>query len=851
MKDFCINHFIRTMCKTRTLKQLPLLLIAGLASAATMAQGGAPVNDLCSSVTPTSLAIGGTLSFTGDNTNATFNGDAVPGSLLAQYPFANTWHAFTTTECSRVTVSYCATDSGWSNVWKLLTVQCPADSVIQASVSETTTCPNGNWTFTFNTLAAGTYYLPVPNVGFGQGGGPYSIQVSAEICAGVPPANDLCSNVVPQALSIGNTLNFTGNNSYATFAGDATPGTVLAQYPAPNTWHAFTTTTCSNVTVSYCGTASGWHNVWKLLAVDCPADSTIGASVADTTSCANGNWTFTFNTLAAGTYYLPVPNFGFGQGGGAYNIALSASNCAGVPPPNDLCSAITPQALVIGNPLTFTGDNSTATFAGDAAPGTVLAQFPAPNTWHAFTTTTCSDVTVSYCGTASGWSNVWKLLTVDCPADSTIGASASDTTSCANGNWTFTFNSLAAGTYYLPVPNFGFGQGGGMYSIQVSAATCAGAPPANDLCSNAVPQALSIGNTLTFTGNNTNATFAGDAAPGTVLAQYPAPNTWHAFTTTTCSNVTVSYCGTASGWSNVWKLLTVDCPAESTIAASASDTTSCANGNWTFTFNNLAAGTYYLPVPNFGFGQGGGPYFIQISAAYCAGMPPVNDLCTAVTPEALAIGNELTFIGDNSTATFTGDAAPGTLLAQYPFPNTWHAFTTSVCSNVTVSYCGTNSGWSTVWRLLSTDCPADSIIGATTADTTTCATGNWTFTFQSLAPGTYYLPVPHVGFGQGGGVYNIGVIATACTMGISDRSGAGTWAMYPNPATGNVTMTFPVDLGQAQLVILDMTGRVMISMPVSTSGSAQLDLAGKLAPGQYLVEVTTKNSRSAQRLIVH
>ncbi|MBS1940026.1 MAG: hypothetical protein JST38_04020, partial [Bacteroidetes bacterium] len=231
------------------------LLATGFISVAAMAQGGAPANDLCTNVVPQALAVGGSLTFTGDNSNATFPGDAAPGTVMAQYPAPNTWHAFTTTACSNVTVSYCGTASGWSNVWKLLSTDCPADSLIAASVSETTTCPNQNWTFTFNNLAAGTYYLPVPNFGFGQGGGAYSIAVSAVACAN---SNDLCTNVVPQALAVGASLTFTGDNSTATFDGDAVPGTVMAQYPAPNTWHAFTTTTCSNVTVSYCGTAAGW-----------------------------------------------------------------------------------------------------------------------------------------------------------------------------------------------------------------------------------------------------------------------------------------------------------------------------------------------------------------------------------------------------------------------------------------------------------------------------------------------------------------------------------------------------------------------------------------------------------------
>jgi hypothetical protein len=109
---------------------------------------------------------------------------------------------------------------------------------------------------------------------------------------------------------------------------------------------------------------------------------------------------------------------------------------------------VTPvKHLATGTTLTFTGDNTSATFPGDAVAGNILDQYPSPNTWHAFTTAECADVTVSYCGTNSGWSNVWKLLTTGCPADSIINPSAQETTTCANGNWTFSFTGLPAGTY--------------------------------------------------------------------------------------------------------------------------------------------------------------------------------------------------------------------------------------------------------------------------------------------------------------------------------------------------------------------------------------------------------------------
>ncbi|MEO5584147.1 MAG: T9SS type A sorting domain-containing protein, partial [Flavobacteriales bacterium] len=580
-----------------------------------------------------------------------------------------------------------------------------------------------------------------------------------------------------------------------------------------------------------------WSNVWRLLTTQCPANSVIQASASNQTTCTNGNWTFRFNQLAAGTYYLPVPNVGFGQGGGAYSIDVSAMPCS-----NDLCSDISPVPLPIGSMLTFIGDNTTATFAGDAVPGSLLDQFPFADTWHAFTTTQCTNVTVSYCATDSGWSNVWRLLTTQCPADSVIPASTSDQVTCANGNWTFSFNQLAPGTYYLPVPNVGFGQGGGAYSIDVSAESCG-----NDHCEDITPQALALGGTLTFTGDNTNATFPGDAAPGSLLDQFPFADTWHAFTTTQCANITVSYCATDSGWSNVWKLLTQVCPADAVINATLAEQTTCANGNWTFNFNELPAGTYYLPVPNVGFGQGGGPYSITVNATNCS-----NDLCGNITAVSLPVGGTLTFTGDNTNATFPGDAVPGSFLDQFPFPDTWHAFTTTECSDITASYCATASGWSNVWRLLTTECPAGSVIGASSADTVNCPNGNWTFSFHQLQPGTYYLPVPNVGFGQGGGAYNIAVVSTACLPDhVQDLNSRTEWSVFPNPTTGEVTILSPREMGMVTVDLIDMTGRTMFSTQLVFNANArhQLPLSG-IAPGTYALRISTTNGRSSQLLIV-
>ncbi|MBP7450185.1 MAG: hypothetical protein KA817_09110, partial [Flavobacteriales bacterium] len=54
----------------------PLLSLTHGLAAEPPVLGSAPVNDLCTSVTPGSLEIGATLTFNGDNTDATFAGDA-------------------------------------------------------------------------------------------------------------------------------------------------------------------------------------------------------------------------------------------------------------------------------------------------------------------------------------------------------------------------------------------------------------------------------------------------------------------------------------------------------------------------------------------------------------------------------------------------------------------------------------------------------------------------------------------------------------------------------------------------------------------------------------------------------
>jgi hypothetical protein len=596
----------------------PLLpLIAALLVTPLMAApglGGGPSNDLCGDVSAETLTIGASLTFTGDNTGATFDGDAVPGSFM-DLGLPSVWHAFTTTDCADVTISYCGIDPVFGNTWNWLATTCPADVMINATTFNTDDCGDGNKTLYFNALPAGTYYLPILLEPFSGAQGPYSVEVAADGCGSNSPANDLCTNVTAQALAIDGSLTFTGDNTGATFDGDAVPGSFM-DLGLPSVWHAFTTTDCADVTISYCGIDPVFGNTWNWLATSCPADVMINATTFNTDDCGDGNKTLYFNALPAGTYYLPVLTEPFSGAQGPYSVEVAAAGCGSNSPTNDLCTNVTAQALAIGASLTFTGNNTGATFDGDAVPGSFM-DLGLPSVWHAFTTTDCADVTISYCGIDPVFGNTWNWLATTCPADVMINATTFNTDDCGDGNKTLYFNALPAGTYYLPVLTEPFSGAQGPYSVEVSAAGCGSNSPDNDLCTNVTAQALALGASVEFTGDSEGATLPGDAVEGSLIAQVGLPNVWHAFTLSECADLTIAYCGTYPVFSNVWNLLATSCPADELVFSVSNNTEDCPDGNRTAYYTAVEAGTYYLPVLVDPFSNSEGPYTVTVSAVEC------------------------------------------------------------------------------------------------------------------------------------------------------------------------------------------------------------------------------------------
>ncbi|MFH1419464.1 MAG: GEVED domain-containing protein [Planctomycetota bacterium] len=117
-------------------------------------------------------------------------------------------------------------------------------------------------------------------------------------------------------------------------------------------------------------------------------------------------------------------------------------------------------------------------------------------------------------------------------------------------------------------------------------------PPVNDDCTYPTPATLTSGVPQTFYGDNTCATW-----DGTCFGPYG--DVWEAFTlsgSATGWDVTLDYCNSSQVFGNAWLNCALDCPCTAVTVAATFDTTTCADGNVTMVWSELADGTYYYPV---------------------------------------------------------------------------------------------------------------------------------------------------------------------------------------------------------------------------------------------------------------
>lgn len=364
-----------------------------------------------------------------------------------------------------------------------------------------------------------------------------------------------------------------------------------------------------------------------------------------------------------------------------------------------------------------------------------------------------------------------------------------------------------------------------------------------------------MGGSLTFTGDNTGATEAGDFVPGSILDGI-GPCVWHKFSTSGCADIVVSYCGTTPTFAGVAAFLSPSCPAGSDYVQYFSyNYTECGNGNGTVYYVALPAGTYFLPVLLNENAPAVGPYNIVVSAEACAA-PPANDDCANAIAVVPGTWCELsTFTSDGGTQ--SGPAVDCNGTTGFANDDVWFTFVASA-TTMAVGVVGTDdgdgsnsTGFNAVVQLYSGSC--GNLVEMDCADETYSNEPEEIVAAGLSVGQTYYVRVYDWAPGYPAvPTFGICVVeGTGIGIGIPERTGGSAWSVYPNPSAGTVGLRYEGAGGPGRVELIDLTGRVLYhkALPLFPGSVHELD-PGRVGVGTYLLRVTVGGSRSEQRLVL-
>jgi len=263
-----------------------------------------------------------------------------------------------------------------------------------------------------------------------------------------------------------------------------------------------------------------------------------------------------------------------------------STNSAGVvfypAPPNDNCvNAPAPQNLAPGGSVVVSGNSFGAT--NDEGFGADVA-------WEAFTLTGCTDlITVDYCASTPNRTNAFVNLFTGCPHSAGfIPFTSAVIAGC--GDAVITYANVPAGTYYIAIMDQPGAEG--PYSITVSAGAACPPPPANDLCSNAVP--ISCGQTIS--GTTFDATTTG--SPNTICNGFlnnTSGGVWYV-ATGLCGSVTATICASLPAWDSKIAVYSGSCGALVCVTTADDNCGALSAATWIAS----STATYYIYVLGFG-----------------------------------------------------------------------------------------------------------------------------------------------------------------------------------------------------------------------------------------------------------
>ncbi|HQV52654.1 MAG: T9SS type A sorting domain-containing protein [Flavobacteriales bacterium] len=689
---------------------------------------------------------------------------------------------------------------------------------------------------TLNTVIGTTYYYRVYNWDYGAAQTILDFTTCVYTPTGVP-ANDQCTGAVVQNLSIGGSVTFNGDNTGAL----DTEG-----FGIPQVWEAFTITDCAFLTLDYCGTTPAFENLFINLSVGCPGIDAIINTGYENTSCVDGNYTVQYQYVPAGTYYYPVLMDATATG--PYTINVSAVAC-----PAGFCDASADSCdEYIAQVICGTIDNTTLCTDGPAVDYTAQSTDVPQGSSLAITVLNGPNVyaddqvavwvdwnqneNFADAGEAfilvSADASVTFTGTIDAPVDAVLGSTR------------MRIRMMWQGTP-SPCGTSGYGEVED-YSVNVVGPIAA---PVNDLCSSVTAQALNAGGSLTFTGTTAGATNTNDFEAGSDLEGLN-PTVWHAFTTTECTNVTISYCDTDPAFEGVWIFLSPGCPAGNDyLLASTTDFTTCVSGNATMEYIALEAGTYYLPV-QYDAVAANGPYSINVSAVACApgycvaGATTCDEYIAQVTfgminnTSGCSDGPVVDYTAQSTTIT-QGSTVSMTVLngpAFYPEDQVavwvdWNQDEDFTDVGEAYALASADGAVSFTGDIMA---PLNATLGSTRMRIRMLYTGNPS-------------PCGNAAYGEVED-YTVNVDLSTGLSVIQDIA----WSVFPNPSNGDITITYGGESDKVIIDVLDLTGRMIHSdvRALSSGQQVHLNLAGVLATGSYVLRLSGAQGVAEQRFVV-
>lgn len=381
-----------------------------------------------------------------------------------------------------------------------------------------------------------------------------------------------------------------------------------------------------------------------------------------------------------------------------------------------------------------------------------------------------------------------------------------------------------------------------------------GGGPANDDCAGAIT--LTVGTACVPTAGSLDG--ATESLPPAVCSGFTASaanDVWFTFTAT-ASVTFISVTGAATsadpdtlGIDPVLQLFTGDCGNLTPVGCI--DATLPAGTTETAQANTTAGTTYYYRI--YYWPYGGPPTDFSFTTCVYSLSAPANDDCSGAA--ALTAG---TFCGPIN---FSGTGATQSIPAV-----ACNGFTGNANDDIWFSFVATQ----TTMTIGATGAPgagADNVVydavveafdacGGTSlgcADATLSAETE-TLELTGLTVGnTYYFRVYHY-YTPAADPYVVGVCVVeggGINISVPELVAGQDWVVYPNPAKGQVSLSYGGANGTGTIEIIDVAGRKALELRSQlVKNSTQVLDVQALSAGVYTVRVTLNGQRTEQRLVI-